>query len=382
MLKSQVFISYSRRDQKWRDMLLEPLRALETNGHFNIWVDSDLEAGDEWQPRIQKAIEDSSAAILLISNSFLSSEFITGEEIPRILKRRKRDGMRVFPVILRPCPWQDITWLSKMQVRPERGRPLVRGSEFDIEQDLADLAREVLRKLKSIEVRAVDPPKKPRSVPEAGIRGTARRRAAKNAIGRRRQVRVVSLESDLRGLPRWLGRLTELQSHFSFDYTSLRLPVRSIGHIEGTRQLKVYRLSDRFQCKMITGSETVAIGVTRETLAFEEGEKVFYNYLAAPSAVNDRIAFLSVAKLAANARRARVSQRTSFAFSLASQLAWQVGGEDYHGPILGCPQDFTADHADRAKGLSKGAFCPGCTKRLGRRKGLLEALQAILAYGR
>ena len=33
MAKSRVFISYSRRDDEWKDKVLEPLRALERNGH-------------------------------------------------------------------------------------------------------------------------------------------------------------------------------------------------------------------------------------------------------------------------------------------------------------------------------------------------------------
>lgn len=132
MAKSQIFVSYAHEDADWKDRVLAPLRALERNGHFHIWADSRLEAGDEWEREIETAIEHSDAAVLLISNAFLGSEFINGKEVPRILKQRKADGMRVFPLILKPCPWEDISWLNSLQVRPEKARPLVRASQWDV----------------------------------------------------------------------------------------------------------------------------------------------------------------------------------------------------------------------------------------------------------
>jgi hypothetical protein len=40
------------------------------------------------------------------------------------MARRRREGLRVIPVIVSPCPWQQVRWLSAMQVRPPDGKPL------------------------------------------------------------------------------------------------------------------------------------------------------------------------------------------------------------------------------------------------------------------
>ena len=370
MANSRVFISYAHEDKVWKDKLLAPLQALERNGHFDVWADDKIAAGEDFQREITEALETSDAAVLMITNSFLTSDFIHGKELPRILKKSKRDGMRVFPLIVRPCPWEDISWLAKMNVRPEGGRVLARGDEFDIEQDLADFAREVLQSVKSIEIKSA-PPAKPKPRPK------------KRLTGQRVHVGVVSLDSGLRGLRGWLETLSKAQTYFEFRSSAKRLPVRAIGDVQGHEQLKIYRLRDTFQTEMVDPGDSETIGITRHVLAFEDDEQIYYNYLSAPSATDDRISFISISNLTVYARRARVSTRTAFAYVLASHLAAQMADLYYHDTV-GCPMDFTEDHQDIVNGLKVGKFCPECERELKKNRdtAFLDALNAMLAYGR
>jgi tetratricopeptide (TPR) repeat protein len=63
----------------------------------------------------ETALNTADVAILLISADFLTSKFIRGEEIPRLLKRREQEGIRVIPLIIKPCPWKKVAWLNAMQ---------------------------------------------------------------------------------------------------------------------------------------------------------------------------------------------------------------------------------------------------------------------------
>jgi hypothetical protein len=81
--------------------------------------------------------------VLLISADFLISDFIRGTEVPRLLQRRAQDGLRIIPLIVRPCAWRRVSWLAEIQGRPTDGRPLAEGSPVQIEKDLADLAEEI-----------------------------------------------------------------------------------------------------------------------------------------------------------------------------------------------------------------------------------------------
>jgi hypothetical protein len=100
--------------------------------------------GDDWYEAIQQAIERASVAILLISADFLTSKFILEQEVPPLLERRQAEGLHIVPVIVWPCPWKRVSWLSRIQSRPKDGRALSAGNEHQIEADLAAIAEEVI----------------------------------------------------------------------------------------------------------------------------------------------------------------------------------------------------------------------------------------------
>ncbi len=138
-----VFISYSHKDEVWKDRLLTHLRISEKEGLLQLWDDRRIAVGTDWRPEIQKALDAAAIGILLISADFLVSDFIRGEEIPRMLERRSKDGMHLFPVMVRSCDWQIVPWLSPIQIRPIGARPLAdfRGDRRDAE--MAAVAREL-----------------------------------------------------------------------------------------------------------------------------------------------------------------------------------------------------------------------------------------------
>jgi len=113
MSTPSIFISYSHKDEEWKDRLLTHLGNMENEGVLDIWNDRRIEAGDDWYKEIEYAISVASIAILLISADFLASKFIISEEVPRLLERNTKAGLRIIPIILRPCNWLEIKWLAR-----------------------------------------------------------------------------------------------------------------------------------------------------------------------------------------------------------------------------------------------------------------------------
>lgn len=111
----RVFISYSHQDETWKDRLAEQLKTLEDEGLLNYWHDRQIEAGSQWRPELLQALESAHVCVLLISRHFLNSDFIRGEEVPRILSNSQRKGTRIVPVIVSPCLWQEVEWLEAFQ---------------------------------------------------------------------------------------------------------------------------------------------------------------------------------------------------------------------------------------------------------------------------
>ncbi|CAG0953105.1 hypothetical protein METP2_00333 [Methanosarcinales archaeon] len=133
--KPTVFISYSHKDEAWKDRIVIHLGALAQEGILDTWDDRHICAGADWKKEIEDALKKASAAVLLVSADFLNSKFILDEEVPKLLERREKEGLRIFPVVIRPCAWKRIKWLSRMNLHPRDGKPLIGGTEFQIETD-------------------------------------------------------------------------------------------------------------------------------------------------------------------------------------------------------------------------------------------------------
>ena len=143
MTTPTLFISYSHKDEDWKDRLVAHLGVLESQGMLDLWDDRRIEAGDDWYAGIEAAMDRACVAVLLVSANFLTSKFILNVEVPRMLQRSNEESFRVFPVIAKPCVWKQVPWLVKMQLRPKYGRPLSGGNEHQIDTDLAAIAEEV-----------------------------------------------------------------------------------------------------------------------------------------------------------------------------------------------------------------------------------------------
>jgi len=105
-----VFISYAHADNsgpgpaaRWLDRLLLNLKPLAFEDLIAVATDRDIGLGDDWHARIQADLNRAGAAVLLVSPAFLASEYIRNNELPVLLHRAKTQGLRIVPVILRPC---------------------------------------------------------------------------------------------------------------------------------------------------------------------------------------------------------------------------------------------------------------------------------------
>ncbi len=118
-----VFVSYSHKDEKWKDWLEPHLKALENLGYVtDFWDDRDIDAGEEWYPEIRAAMEKADIAVCLISPNFLASDFCMKEEVTYFLEQRKEEKMLIIPILIRPCLWKEHKWLSGTQMLPRDGK--------------------------------------------------------------------------------------------------------------------------------------------------------------------------------------------------------------------------------------------------------------------
>lgn len=129
-----VFVSYAREDRRWVDpehrynlvpFLAESLRRYKVA----FWFDKELKPGDEFKRHIESQIDQSQIALLIVSQSFLNSEFIENREMPRIAERARQGKMVVVPVLVEPCDWSEYPFLADRQMVPSS--PLIDYTDND-----------------------------------------------------------------------------------------------------------------------------------------------------------------------------------------------------------------------------------------------------------
>ncbi|WP_417818727.1 Hsp70 family protein [Tritonibacter scottomollicae] len=136
----QLFFSYAREDAAWLHTVLTGLGVLERTNRTKFWYDERTEYGNEYRDRIFSEIERSWMCILILSPAFLSSEFVLNEEIPRIFAEHERRGMKILPIMARPCAYALHNDIEKLQSAHDPKEPLAVLSSGRADEILADVA--------------------------------------------------------------------------------------------------------------------------------------------------------------------------------------------------------------------------------------------------
>lgn len=139
----QIFISYSTADRKWLDRLMVNLRPLLRDGSVNAFSNQYIQTGQDWRREIQAALDSAAVAILLVSASFLASDFIMNRELPPLLSAAEERGVIILPVIVEHCLYEKFSGLSKFQAANSPDRPLSAMSSSECNRVLVNLARRI-----------------------------------------------------------------------------------------------------------------------------------------------------------------------------------------------------------------------------------------------
>ena len=115
---SLVFISYSHKDEVWKDRLRPHLDMFSYDSEIVIWDDREIEPSVAWFDEIKSIMERARVAICLISPDYLASSFCRNHEIPYLLERHAKGDMVLIFILIRPCAWKRLPWLAALQIMP------------------------------------------------------------------------------------------------------------------------------------------------------------------------------------------------------------------------------------------------------------------------
>jgi hypothetical protein len=117
----KLFYSYSHEDEELRNELAKHLFALQRAELIEVWHDREMLPGDTVDTEIAQKLRSADLVLVLVSPSFIKSEYCWDIELQNAIERHERGEARVVPVVLRPCQWQ-LTPLKALLAMPTDGR--------------------------------------------------------------------------------------------------------------------------------------------------------------------------------------------------------------------------------------------------------------------
>jgi hypothetical protein len=154
--RNQVFISYSHKDSKWKDKLVDMLTPLIHHRVVAVWWDDRIKPGQQWLREIEEALAAARVGLLLVSVNFLASEFIMKNELPALLDRAEAGGLTLMWVLVRHCLYEH-TNIMKYQAAHDPRKPWNSLTEAELDEILVDICNKIKNAVESLPLAPQEP---------------------------------------------------------------------------------------------------------------------------------------------------------------------------------------------------------------------------------
>jgi formylglycine-generating enzyme required for sulfatase activity len=147
--RRHVFVSYSHADRAWVERLKRMMAPLLRGGgqELRLWDDSRIAPGMRWREEIETALAAAKVALLLVSDDFLASEFVMGEEVPALLAAAEAEGVTVLWVSLSPSFVEETEIHHYQAVLPPH-RHLAAMPEVEVKEALKAIGQAIRKALR------------------------------------------------------------------------------------------------------------------------------------------------------------------------------------------------------------------------------------------
>lgn len=161
--RTGVFISYSHSDREWLKQLKHHLDLWVQEHEVSYWDDTRIKPGDKWFDEIIQALASARVAVLLVSKTFLTSQFIGKHEVPAIREAFHSGELTIFWIPLGYCGYRN-TWLVDHQAAHNPAEPLeklAKTASYEVDKVLDSICEQISKVLKGAaeEIRSPQPAK-------------------------------------------------------------------------------------------------------------------------------------------------------------------------------------------------------------------------------
>ena len=142
---NRIFVCYSHEDEEWKNRLCQMLAPFlrDDDIELQLWVDDPgIQPGVNWHEAIQSALKAAGVAVVLVSASFLESEYIMKYELPEIIGAAADGNIRLFWISVSHGAY-DATELNLSQAAHDVSQPLYALGRPEQDAILLRVAREI-----------------------------------------------------------------------------------------------------------------------------------------------------------------------------------------------------------------------------------------------
>ena len=142
----EIFVSYAHEDEDLKRKLLEHMSGIRKRG-IKIWDDGLIVPGQEWDTEIQAHLKSSSVILLLISSSFLNSDYVNRVEMKEAFARHERREAVVVSILLRSVDMEGFDAIERLQILPAGEKPVV---DWGVERGFTNVVQGINRMLREL----------------------------------------------------------------------------------------------------------------------------------------------------------------------------------------------------------------------------------------
>jgi hypothetical protein len=351
---SRIFLSYARTDAAPAARLFDDLKRLRG---AHVWFDREsLLPGMQWRPAIRKAIREADYFIALLSSRSSTGRGFRNSELSQaleVLKEWPPDDVYLLPVRLDDCamPFDVLDEIQRVDLFPDWGAGV--------------------RQLRKALV-----PRAKRAPPDTG---EADQRTARRGARYQYRVGLADLDAGLTNLVNLAIEWSQLQDFFHFTCPPLPRLKRVVKTYNGEKNFTTRAVPRSFyEEHRYLGVDLIAC-MTRYPLAVEDDAKDVAGFFSAPSEIDERFLFLSLADLWDYARKAGATFDQALLILLLGQLIVYFADIGFHDATRGCVMDYCENRDDIVQSLRHRKLCNQCRKQL-KTPGLRESIEQLLAW--
>ena len=101
--RSKVFIAYCFPEKRWLDRVQAELDPVVGNGRCVVWDERKLKTGVMWKTELPEVLATTKVAMMIVSDLFLESDFVTRAKLPALLEVERKNGLDICWVLASHC---------------------------------------------------------------------------------------------------------------------------------------------------------------------------------------------------------------------------------------------------------------------------------------